>query len=1237
MSVKDIVDQVCADSLYDAFGNILYMGLPIPCCDANETDTANCLNYDICPGNQLLTVWYYLQQSTAASWSDCDSLRFEIMFNNNIITTSPYVAFNPTSLYSYLFSSMQPGDYWIRASFKGCDHVIGGITHEMYRRIHVLDLPASTPFSVVDFYNPTDTFHNNDTICIDKEFKLSYYKDPRFNYDVSFAGTTNIGSIWHGNPTFYTYFGKNPGYTYIYLKTYNVCDTVVDSLKLYFKTGLTIHADTVCLGQPTTLCASYDCDISQSYSITQGITSWNWNFGDSTTQKTYDSCTTHLYTIAGTYNVTVSVDSIVDNYLGDYVNLNEIAHFNVVVGTQPNIVNIIGSNNNCDSITSYSVINQNGFQYEWAIESTWGNIVGANSGNSVIVHWNSFTSIDSLFSWITIKVFNGYCYSIDSLRIFNCCYHGESMLFSNDTINSAITINNMVSINGRLVINADVIFSNTTINMGPESSIFIIPQKSCAFYNCNITAKPCGWMWDGIYVPSNFAHLIIDTNCIIRDAINAVVSLNNGQFEIANSTFLENYKNIVLKNYFPNWGMPYPHIPHPGIIYGCTFSGNMNGRLSLSPHVNHKTQSGIEASSIYELNIGDESQVENNFTMMKCGIFSDNSNINVYNNRFDSLLYSQSIGSSNPSMLFTGTAIHSIVPLISTLPSGTPLNKRVNVGGTGNRKNTFINCEKGVYTYKANPQIVNNTFENIGIGIENRCEKKMDGLIRDNYMNSVDIGIKAMSIPGGTCDYRVEHNTIYYPATIGINIRSLGSIFISATNYDKVNVLDNYIYFREEDYNTKPKWGILAEGSMGINVGWNHVVKEGGVPEEFKPMYGISINQSQFAVIHDNHPLQRLGAGMRTAGSLSGTMFFCNNMIDDYWGMYFDASSYIDDQGDSSHANYNQWTGNYNDSINAGYRKMGKDSTIIFTNKNWYFPNGQLEYNPEVISYYPLANHIIGVSISTISNNCSAVIHSTPPFEFSEMGRQELFEAIINDEKYYGELQEEYSYLDKEALYFMLEKDSSLLFMGENDDYKYEAFLDSLANTDIQILNEIDRLIKEDSIAAATLLARSIPNQNLYQQTLSITLNIYLATFALGLFDLTETQYDSLYTIANLSPYLAGPGVYIARNMLDLNPHDLGLPFSLHPDSKKIHSGVKLYPNPAKESVTIEWIGVDIPKQARIKLFDISGRLLFEKRIDITDNYSTINLGKINTGIYQLKITSLNGNTIANVKLMINQ
>ena len=123
----------------------------------------------------------------------------------------------------------------------------------------------------------------------------------------------------------------------------------------------------------------------------------------------------------------------------------------------------------------------------------------------------------------------------------------------------------------------------------------------------------------------------------------------------------------------------------------------------------------------------------------------------------------------------------------------------------------------------------------------------------------------------------------------------------------------------------------------------------------------------------------------------------------------------------------------------------------------------------------------------------------------------------------------------------------------------------------------------------------------------------------------------------NLSPYLAGPGVYIARNMLDVNPHDLSLPFSIRANPKKFQSGIKLYPNPASESVKIEWFGVNIPENALIKLYDINGRLILDKKIGVNNNYSTIQLGKITSGIYHLNISNLNGITIANEKLMINQ
>lgn len=1244
ITFKEIVNNICSDSIsYDINPNYPYDTLWVyhhqHCCTANSIDTANCIYFDICPGFPLLISWNYLQLDSGNYWYDCDSIRYEIKPPSGPIITTPYVPYIQQNLYQYIFSYYIPGDYWIRVTHKDCGHATDSIVNHQFWRVHVLDLPTQTSFTIVDYNNQSQVYHNNDTICIEKEFIIKCLTDPRFSYDTSYSGTTNIGVISHGFQHFFTYYGKNPGFETFYLKTYNACDTVVDSLRLYFTSGLTLQADTVCLGQPSNICASYNCNIwtdpagYPSYAIGPS-TQWVWNFGDGSTQITHDSCVTHIFPHSGSYNVTVRVDSLFDFNLDNYVNFGETAHVNIWVISPPIISGITGNNNNCDTLATYSVTPHYGDMYQWNIDQTWGHFVGSNYNNSVVIDWNSYNSISSFDTWIILKVINGPCISVDSFRVLNCCYHGEATLFASDTINSPITIGSTVSINGQLVINANVVFSHASINMGPEASIFINQNNTCEFYNCNIQAKPCLWMWDGIYITTGNSHVIMDSSCIVEDAINMVVSTNGGDFQLRNSTFKNNYKNVVVSSYnhFDNG-------PHTGSIYGCTLNGILH--LPYNPYQGASTFSGVELTDIKEITIGNENQTENYFTQMICGIHSNNSKINVYNNTFEKLLpiVYPDLNTLDPYQLKNGTAIYAVVPL-SIHPF--QMNNAINIGGYSNRRNNFIECNKGIYTYRVNSVILNNYFDNMSVGIENKTNQAMNSLVEDNFIYNSCYGIKAMSIVGGYSNYTIRHNHLYYPSVTGINIKSLNSVTISNINL-KVNILDNDIVFRNEDYNAIPKYGILIEGCKGINIGWNKIFKTGGKREEFQPMYGISMNQSQFGSVHDNPQLQFLGAGLRTAGSLSGTKFLCNKMIDDYWGILFDEATYIDVQGDLYHGNHNEWlqTNSYDDGfpILSGFRKMGINGSLNFVGKNWYFPNGQIQYDPEIYDFnYPLNGYIYRYQISIDSNNCSTIIHTNPPYNYSKMSRKELFEKIINDEKIYGELQKEYSFLDRKELYDMILNDSSLVFMGENDDYEYEDFFNEYANTDLDYLAQINKLMLLDSIETAKRLIKFLPKENHYQEALKNTLGIYLETFAGDKYDLEEEQYDALYYYANQSPYLFGPGVYIARNMLGLNPDDLSLPFSLLPKlNNKNTSEVKLYPNPTKETVTIERVGIDLPEEVLIKIYDLNGRKILDQKIEVNNNYATIQLGKLTSGIYHLNISNVNGCTIANEKLMINQ
>ena len=119
----------------------------------------------------------------------------------------------------------------------------------------------------------------------------------------------------------------------------------------------------------------------------------------------------------------------------------------------------------------------------------------------------------------------------------------------------------------------------------------------------------------------------------------------------------------------------------------------------------------------------------------------------------------------------------------------------------------------------------------------------------------------------------------------------------------------------------------------------------------------------------------------------------------------------------------------------------------------------------------------------------------------------------------------------------------------------------------------------------------------------------------------------------NLSPYLAGPGVYIARNMLDVNPHDLSLPFSLRLNPKKIQFGVKLYPNPAKESVSLEYYLSE--GSANLRIMDLMGRLVANYSINSEENIFTFNVKNLIEGVYFIQIDQNDRNLYTNKFIVI--
>ena len=63
--------------------------------------------------------------------------------------------------------------------------------------------------------------------------------------------------------------------------------------------------------------------------------------------------------------------------------------------------------------------------------------------------------------------------------------------------------------------------------------------------------------------------------------------------------------------------------------------------------------------------------------------------------------------------------------------------------------------------------------------------------------------------------------------------------------------------------------------------------------------------------------------------------------------------------------------------------------------------------------------------------------------------------------------------------------------------------------------------------------------------------------------------------------------------------------------------GIRMFPNPTRDIITIEF---DIRQEAQMKLFDLQGRLVLEKKLEGNNINSTVDVSGIKTGIYLIEV-----------------
>jgi hypothetical protein len=803
---------------------------------------------------------------------------------------------------------------------------------------------------------------------------------------------------------------------------------------------------------------------------------------------------------------------------------------------------------------------------------------------------------------------------------------GEYNLNSNLTLTDNLTINSSnIAIAPDIIIDTDI-YTLTIIN----SQLFA-----------------CGDMWNGIF-QDNSAGKIIITNSNIKDAKTAVYA-EEGTVEINGTIFNHNFTSIELSNHdFSVSGTD-------NTFYGNKFK-NSNSEISKAPHIGEDPDQHILITDVDEVEIGiSNSAIDPNvFSNSLVGIKSLNSNTVVLNNDF------RNIGDNNFQERYS--QINFIVP-----PNAAIWSQGVSSGSSGSisvgddtddGKNTFSNCESGIYaTINTGVSVTKNNFSNNMIGI--RLEQLQDNSvsIQRNVMDDFIDGISLFNVSGDKSveirendlnmnqtfdeeefeyvsteysnnginldasaptllDYTIRDNEIQN-CRFGIALNGIapGSRFYPST----INIYDNEInyYIQRADLSSNENYGIWLQNSRrtyiyGNTITWFHEPIAGD--EEL--ITGITLSNSTANEIGENEIIS-LGSGINIMGDCSRSNFYCNEFRNNFHGIFLNGNgvnSRITRQGNAEiftgdlQAWKNEWINNVDADEIAG--------NSSFAAQWLYYNNGGA--NPE----FEPTSGIVNIAPFSVGESISGCYTAT----YYELISMRTADFGIKDSMFDHPDSVLISYYNNETYYLLSNLDTTILYTGNSVDSIYINAFDTLLTNNIGRLNDVlTMIIARDLVAAQDTLDVIIPN-NEPEENMIFVLNTYLKF-------LNETiedeDIDQLRTLAYEHPFYSGRAVYIARVLLNIKVIDYleGLrignsAFLASSNSKEEEKFTQIYPNPNRGELVVRILNKDAFYDCDVIVYDITGRILM--KTSLSEPISSLLMPNLQPGSYLIEILGSN-------------
>ena len=923
---------------------------------------------------------------------------------------------------------------------------------------------------------------------------------------------------------------------------------VIHSPSVEFTWNNACLGDTVCFTEQSN-CAEY----------------WHWDFGDGTTSTEQNPC--HGYSQAGNYLVTLEVSP----------GITASHTISVFSPVQPVIS---GDESACGTNSHYQVTPLGAFsQIGWAVNSPSGWVATTPPDE----YNHSWTNGIGGVVYVETTDLHG-CVAHGEKMVFDCCFNADSLdyMFNDEQFVFPTTVisNKNFYFNGEIVFTSGsyYTFAYCHFYMGGNAKVIVQNGAHVDIGKSGVIEACSGIMWDGFYVENGGELKIGGSNInmpvYVKDAKNAVYSINGGKFILNSVVMDKNFKHLVVDRYSGTHSGTVKHT-----IMTCT--GTL---LPQYPSViAFRTQDAITVNSVSSIAIGDLG-AGNTISNCDIGILSLNSFIRVVGNTFSNIEPPTSIAIGQPnhprgygiyafSVFTSASSQHGLNTMPATLSQQ---------GG-----NTFTNVTNGIYSF-------NNGKINI-------ARNKFD------YQNNPLGGGTAISIAEWS-----HPSTNKIITTNNISNYNRGILVVTTENARVSGNIVNNLKLMPIPFSNLRAMGIRIEGGSNNVVQGNTVQNNNASSVDWR-WEGISVSESINTNVSCNN-LKKLGKSILFSGNCYPAYVKKNSMQNGTAGFVLSNGGFTGQQGVPETPWDNEWKGNFS------YHLYTADASTNGSLSPWYIgaSNSYINPNPFITGgQYAIPHYLTSGSLFQLC----AIPLSSVSIEYSS-----TMEDIANNlipELQYPEYQKWKSH---NGLLKILKTDSSLIQNPVLSSFEQH----QMALSSGKILQIEDTLLAND-ISAAAQLFNQLQTETLPDSIKKEVLSIEVSAAFSGIDDyataISASQWNKIREIASLCPYIYGEDVYLSRVMLKMvgdftfyfnECEEITAPFSdkslqMLPQRE---NSFNIYPNPATDFVIIE---TDYTLPANVDFYSQVGQLL--KTVEIVNRNTEIDVSDIGEGLilYEIK------------------